>query len=185
MNITKAQLEAELDAFGRHRIEIITELTHEGPPDRIGPALLLAMGSRETDLRNIVGDSGHGRGWLQIDDRFHPEWLSTHRGCPSGSFKAKFNSALPQGRVPTLTASTLFAVDLLRGNVKFALAHGVPKARALRFALAAYNAGPGGALTGFQAGKIDAKTTGGDYSADVLERKRVVGRFLKRHGLSG
>lgn len=184
MRITSAQLEAELEAFGLQRIEIVSELAHEGPPDRIGPALLLAMGSRETDLCNIVGDSGHGRGWLQIDDRFHTVWLSRHRGCASGSFKASFSSALPQGRVPTLTASTLFAVELLSANVQFALTHSVPKAKALRFAVAAYNAGPGGALSGFQAGDVDANTAHNDYSADVLERKRVVGRFLKRHGLS-
>lgn len=51
--------------------------------------------------------------------------------------------------------------------------------------MAAYNAGPGGALSGFQAGDFDLNTTHGDYASDVLERKRVVGRFLKRHGLSG
>ena len=183
MRITAQQLEAQLDAFGRHRMEIVAELAHEGPPDRIGPALLLAMGSRETDLRNIVGDSGHGRGWLQIDDRFHHLWLSKHRGCQSGSFKTKFTSALPKGRVPSLTASTLFAVEMLRSNMQFALQHGVSKPKALRFALAAYNAGAGGALKGFQAGKIDLQTAHKDYSADVLERKAVVARFLKRHGL--
>lgn len=185
MNITKAQLEAELEAFGRHRLEIVTELTHEGPPDRVGPALLLAMGSRETDLRNIVGDAGHGRGWLQIDDRFHAGWLSQHRGCASGSFKARFASALPQGRVPTLTAATLRAVEMLNSNMQFGLTHGVPQAKALRFALAAYNAGPSGTLSGFQGGDVDANTAHGDYSADVLERKRVVGRFLTRLDLSG
>jgi hypothetical protein len=185
MGITAQQLEGELEAFGHHRIEIVGELAHDGPSDGIGPALLLALGSRETDLRNIVGDAGHGRGWLQIDDRFHPSFLSTHRGCDSGSFTAKFASALPKGRVPTLTAGTLFAVQLLRGNMQFAREHGVPKAQILRFAIAAYNAGAGGALTGFRSGKgVDFKTTGKNYSADVLARAQVVGRFLKRNGLA-
>ena len=186
MNITAQQLESELDAFGHHRIEIVAELAHDGPPDGIGPALILAMGSRETDLRNIVGDHGHGRGWLQIDDRFHPGFLSTHRGCDSGSFNAKFASALPKGRVPTLTAATLFAVQLLRDNVQFAREHGVPKAQVLRFAVAAYNAGAGGALAGFKAGNVDLNTAAPshDYSADVLARAQAVARFLKRNGLS-
>lgn len=184
MEITAQQLEAELEAFGQHRIEIVAELAHDGPPDGIGPALVLALGSRETDLRNIVGDQGHGRGWLQIDDRFHPGFLSTHRGCSSGSFTAKFASALPKGRVPTLTAATLFAVQLLRGNMQFARQHGVPKAQVLPFAVAAYNAGAGGALDGFRAGKVDLKTTGKNYSADVLARAQVVARFLKRNGLT-
>jgi hypothetical protein len=183
MRITAHELEAQLEAFGRQRLEIVSELAHQGPSDGIGAALLLAIGSRETNLRNIVGDSGHGRGWLQIDDRFHHIWLSKHRGCSSGSFIATFASALPKGRVPTLTASTLYAVDLLRGNARFALTHGVPTAQKTRFAVAAYNAGAGGALKGFQAGNIDLKTAHQDYSADVLQRKTVVGRFLKRHGL--
>jgi hypothetical protein len=183
LNITKEQLEAQLEAFGRHRIEIVAEIAHEGASDGIGPALLLALGSRETNLRNIVGDGGHGRGWLQIDDRFHNLWLSNHKGCPSGSFKPKFSSALPKGRVPTLTAATLFAVDMLNANAKFAVQHDVPAAQARRFAIAAYNAGAGGALTGFRNGDVDRQTAHGDYSADVLERKAVVARFLKKHGL--
>jgi hypothetical protein len=170
MNITAPQLESELEAFGHHRIEIVAELAHDGPPDGIGPALMLAMGSRETDLRNIVGDHGHGRGWLQIDDRFHPGFLSSHRGCDSGSFTAKFASAL----------------QLLRDNMQFAREHGVPKAQVLRFAVAAYNAGAGGALAGFKAGNVDRNTAAPshDYSADVLARAQVVARFLKRHALS-
>lgn len=41
--------------------------------DRYGfpPALLYAVGSRETNLRNVVGDGGHGHGVFQLDDRFH------------------------------------------------------------------------------------------------------------------
>lgn len=183
MRITAQQLEDQLEAFGRAKIEIVAELAHEGPADGIGPALMLALGSRETDLRNIVGDGGHGRGWLQIDDRFHHMWLSNHRGCESGSFKAKFASALPIGRVPTLTASTMFATALLRANAQFAQQHGVPKEQSMRFAIAAYNAGPGGALKGFKAGNVDGETAHRDYSKDVLERKAVVARFLKRNGL--
>src|SRR5207237_1234718 len=34
--------------------------------------LLLAVGSRETNLRNVVGDGGHGHGVWQRDDRFWP-----------------------------------------------------------------------------------------------------------------
>ncbi|RAJ70301.1 hypothetical protein K378_01466 [Streptomyces sp. Amel2xB2] len=33
--------------------------------------LLLAVGSRETNLRDVVGDGGHGHGVWQIDDRWH------------------------------------------------------------------------------------------------------------------
>ena len=33
--------------------------------------LMLAIASRETNMRNINGDGGHGRGVFQIDDRYH------------------------------------------------------------------------------------------------------------------
>jgi len=183
MNITEQGLDAELDDFGHHRIQIVAELTHQGANDGIGTALMLAIGSRETDLRNIVGDFGHGRGWVQIDDRFHTMWLSDHAGCESGSWNAKFSSALPQGRVPTLTAATLQAIEILHGNRRFAVAQGVPANQTLRFAIAAYNAGAAGALEGQQAGNVDKKTTGKDYSADVLERKAAVAKYLRRHNL--
>lgn len=41
--------------------------------------LLHAVGSRETNLRNIIGDGGHGHGVFQLDDRFHtipPNFMS-------------------------------------------------------------------------------------------------------------
>jgi hypothetical protein len=33
--------------------------------------LLYAVGSRESNLRNVVGDHGHGHGVFQLDDRAH------------------------------------------------------------------------------------------------------------------
>src|SRR5438309_11296947 len=35
------------------------------------PGMLYAVGSRETNLRNVVGDGGHGHGVFQLDDRSH------------------------------------------------------------------------------------------------------------------
>jgi uncharacterized protein YfiM (DUF2279 family) len=189
MAFTEQEIHSALDSFGLHRIDIVTELTHQGPPDEIGPALVLAIGTRETGLRNIAGDAGHGRGWVQIDDRFHAGWLDAHAGCPSGSWKAKFKSSLAPGRVPTLTAGTMKCIELLRSNAQFARAHGVPKEQVARFAVAAYNAGAGGALEGLRQGNVDAKTagsvgsSGGDYSKDVLRRKDAVATFLKSKGL--
>ena len=46
---------------------------------------------------------------------------------------------------------------------------------ALRFALAAYSAGPGGAMIGWRDHHdADRRTPGGDYSADVMERAAVL-----------
>ena len=183
MNITEAQLEAELDRFGEHRIRIVSELVHQGTPDGIGTALVLALGSRETNIANIVGDGGHGRGWLQIDDRFHAQWLNAHAGCKDGTWVARFSSALPAGRVPTLTSSIMRAIEILHGNMAFADSRKVPTAERVRFAVAAYNCGAGNAIKGFANGGVDTLTTGGDYSADVLARRDVVARYLKAHEL--
>jgi hypothetical protein len=183
MKITEAALEAQLDRFGPDRIRIVAELVHQGPPDGVGTALVLAMGSRETNLTNIVGDGGHGRGWLQIDDRFWATWLKAHAGCKDGTWAAKFASALPAGRVPTLTASTLKAIELLHSNVAFASSRKVPPAERMRFAVAAYNSGAGNAIKSFAEGNVDARTAHGDYSADVLSRRDAVAGYLKRHKL--
>ena len=93
MNITEAQLEDELDRFGPERIRIVAELVHQGTPDGVGTSLILAIGSRETNIANIVGDAGHGRGWLQIDDRFWATWLNTHDPDPLPDL-----ADLPEGR---------------------------------------------------------------------------------------
>ena len=45
------------------------------------PGLMLAVASRETHMKNIRGDGGHGRGVFQIDDRWHPAWLARHAGA--------------------------------------------------------------------------------------------------------
>jgi hypothetical protein len=180
VNITESQLSQQLRALGHRRLDMVSDLAHEGENDGIGAALLLALGSRETNMRNIVGDSGHGRGWLQIDDRFHPEFLKTHRGCDSGSFDPTHPSAAPKGRCPTLTAGTIYAISLLRANMRFARSKGVPEEKVLRFAIAAYNAGQGGALAGLRAGDVDSRTTGHDYSRDVLGRKAAIAKILDR-----
>src|SRR5215210_2612007 len=38
-------------------------------------ATLLAIASRETNIKNIIGDGGHGYGLMQIDDRSYPDFI--------------------------------------------------------------------------------------------------------------
>ena len=54
--------------------------------------LLLAVASRETDMEDIVGDKGHGRGLFQIDDRFHADWLAAH-GAPGPATTPRIEDA--------------------------------------------------------------------------------------------
>jgi hypothetical protein len=67
MDITKSDLSAEYQrASSEWPFIKQTELAHGLPR-----MLLFALGSRETNLTNEVGDYGHGHGVWQLDDRFH------------------------------------------------------------------------------------------------------------------
>ena len=159
MNI-RAQLLAEQVSRARARgwaaIMRKAEKRHDLPA-----GLLLAVASRETDMEDIVGDKGHGRGLFQIDDRFHADWLAAH-GAPGPA------------TTPRIEDAAEFAAAMLASNLAFGGQNGVTARDRIRFACSAYNAGPGGALEGHQSGDCDRKTTGGDYGRDVLERLRAI-----------
>ena len=106
-NITGPELTAEFQQ-ARSRWPFIhqTELAHGLPK-----MLLFAVGSRETNLTNEVGDFGHGHGVWQLDDRFHN---------PPGGF-ANFDSNVP---LQCATAAAMLHTDLAitGGNVEEAAA---------------------------------------------------------------
>jgi hypothetical protein len=131
---------------------------------------LLAIASRETNMRNVVGDRGHGRGLFQIDDRSHGAWLRRH-------------GAEGPGGIPPVAAAAEYAAALLRDNLAFGRAKGLSGDALFKFALSAYNAGAGGAWRGLQErGDSDARTAHGNYGRDVLERLRVVQAWLDGGG---
>lgn len=67
MDITGPELIEEYDeASAKWPFIHATELAHGLPR-----MLLFAVGSRETNLTNEVGDGGHGHGVWQLDDRWH------------------------------------------------------------------------------------------------------------------
>jgi len=110
------------------------------------PMLLWAVGSRETNLRNVVGDGGHGVGIWQRDRRAHvlPGSVDWYLGHP---------------RRQADDAAALLA-DLRRDLGTW------PRA------IAAYNAGPAAVRAAMRAGvDPDTRTTGGDYAADVESRQ--------------
>lgn len=162
-----------LKLFGKRRINKVKREAR----GRISTNTLLAIGLRETWLRNIAGDYGHGRGVFQIDDRWHESWLAKTPGCDSGSYIVRYRSALPAGRVPTLRRGCRRAVSVLIANLRYAENAGIPHIEQVRFAIAAYNAGPGFALKGWREGNVDKYTAGGDYSQDVLRRRAIVRNF--------
>jgi peptidoglycan hydrolase-like protein with peptidoglycan-binding domain len=159
---TAAQLTASLDRAreeGFHRICLDAE-KKAGLPRGI----LLAVSSRETHCRNIVGDGGHGRGAFQIDDRSHTAFLAKH--------------GVQAGGVPPLGPAAAYAAQLLLDNGRFGRQQGVKASDLLKFSLSAYNAGAGNAIKGYKAGDSDARTANGNYGKDVLERLRIVLAWL-------
>lgn len=124
--------------------------------------VLLAVSSRETNCKNILGDGGHGHGIMQIDDRSYPVW------CSSGLWK-DVKEAIRMG------AAVLHQKQLR-------IMPSIPEEDRLRVALAAYNAGEGHAAKDYWAGVVDRHTTGQNYSKDVLAREKVFAELYQHHG---
>lgn len=186
---TTDQARGALHEFGRGRWDVLVELANDGPADGIAATLLAGIGLEESHLRNVVGDGGHGRGCMQIDDRSHQSFLRSHAGCKDGtwtvSLSAKSGGALAAGYVPPLVAAVSYAQGLLRANWQFGLAHGVKESHLKQFAVAAYNCGAGNALRSYQEGgirAIDKRTANGHYSADVLGNQRAVAAAVDELG---
>jgi hypothetical protein len=118
-------------------------------------ALLLAIASRESNIQNILGDGGHGRGIMQIDDRSFPVFASS-------------------GRWRDPRQNILMGTRVLSGKQRFLSQRGVDGAILKRASVAAYNSGEGNVLRAIRRGlSVDAFTAHGNYSADVLGRAEV------------
>ena len=146
------------EQFARARATGLVTLCHKAERRHaLPPALLLAVASRETNCRDVVGDFGHGRGVFQIDDRFHHDWLAEH-------------GAAAAGKTPPVGAAAELAAALLVEAIAVARRHELAGDNAAKFAASAYNAGLGGALAGLRRGDSDLETTRHDYGADVVAR---------------
>lgn len=128
----------------------------------IQASIIAAIGSRESDWGlgltppgpEGTGDQGHGRGLLQIDDRWHPDFIAS-------------------GKWSNARENLIYGGALIKSFWDFFTTKGaMPKnSTSLRASIAAYNAGPRRVLEGFQAGEdLDFFTTGRNYSADVFNR---------------
>ncbi|KAF0246282.1 MAG: Lytic transglycosylase catalytic [bacterium] len=114
-------------------------------------SMLLAIASRETNIRNIIGDAGHGRGIMQIDDRSHKEFLRDHHN----------NGGLnPETNIDYGASVLAQNLKIFRGNYANAIA--------------AYNTGTGNVKKSLVTGKHpDTTTAHGNYGADVINRASI------------
>jgi hypothetical protein len=155
---TRSELIGQLNEIQSHSYE---PLIQEAAEDfGLQPSVIGGVGSRESFWGIIlrprgaagVGDRGHGRGLMQIDDRFH-QFAKT-------------------GLWQNPRENIQFGCELLADNRELLRRQtGLTGRNLLRATLASYNAGLGGVLRAINQGSnVDSVTTGADYSKDVLDR---------------
>jgi hypothetical protein len=143
---------------------------------------LLGLGSRESNLENIVGDHGHGFSIMQLDIGSYGPWIR------SGAWKDPEKAILKGAEC--LAAKRDQIVKASKQKVAFIkfrsgkTARFTPKPfndeQLRQMTLAAYNSGMA-AYYHFSIGNhIDAGTTGKDYSADVLKRSKDFNDLMAR-----
>ena len=130
-------------------------------------AVVWAIGSRESHWGLALeptgptgtGDFGHGRGLMQIDDRWHKDFIAS-------------------GKWVDPVDNILYGCDVLRDNVRVFRA--IARSNWLRCSLAAYNCGMGNVRRALTAGRdVDYYTASRNYSADVLSRAGWFQRHMK------
>lgn len=104
---------------------------------------------QESSGQNVIGADQHGRGLMQIDDRFHGAFLSQHQ-----------NGMDPASNIDYACMLLRSNIDAFSGNV--------------RNGVAAYNSGVQGAHNGLDdSGNPDEFSTGGHYSENILKQAEI------------
>jgi len=102
--------------------------------------ILMAIASRETNMRNIIGDGGHGFGIMQIDSGSYPDW------CHAGLWK-DVNAAIQQGALVFDSKREMIrngqgkTLKIRKPPTTFTGKPNLTNAELLRTAIAAYNGG--------------------------------------------
>ena len=126
----------------------------------IQPSIIAGIGSRESHWGLALtpptpagtGDGGHGRGLMQIDDRWHIPFIQS-------------------GKWANASDNIIYGCAVLKSSIDLFIKNGITGFLATQGGVAGYNAGPSRALAGYREGYgVDYYTTGRDYSKNVLER---------------
>jgi hypothetical protein len=195
---TAGNVEFALRNFGKTRCLRTQQLAAENGRRRLSGPLLMAIGMRETWLRNILGGAvrdASGKwvpepdwrrqdaGALQISKRYHADALKGMRAVKAGTWYPSIEgkTAYDEGMVPMFSDAVPFVLASMGYALDLAKQNGVKPEDRQRFVAAAHNAGTGGALMGWRAGDMDRNTAGGDYSAWVMDAIVKVEVFLLKH----
>ncbi len=199
MPATETQVDRALARLGNYRVRRAQIVANAGAPDGISGALLLALGLRETNGINEQGgakwDATKNRwvaqddptkmdvGIFQISRIHHGPALAKMLGVRDGTWGPVITGSTPNdnGYVPRFEESLQFTLREMHESMGYASSKGVPDEELARFAVAAHNAGAGGALSGYRDGDVDKYTAMGDYSAWVLETRTIVNKWLAAH----
>lgn len=147
-----------------------------GADYNFAPSLLMAIASRETNMRNIVGDGGHGYGLMQIDVRSYGEWTASGAWHHPDQVIEKGAQVLDQKMCQAHNGvGRLITV----GGYSFTGATFRSATDAIRVAVAAYNAGLWAYYCFSKGEDPDRLTTGHNYSKDVLARQAEFESLLK------
>lgn len=143
----------------------------------------LAIGSRETNLRNLIGDNGNGFGVWQIDKRFESDFTDKFA---TSTIKAQLKKAISiyDGKVAQIgrLEGKNFSLKS-RGKTYRATGKKVDNVDKRRIATAAYNCGLWG-YRQFSVGKdIDSVSSHKDYGKDVYKRAIIFAQFLEEWGI--
>lgn len=188
---TQQEVGDALAHLGNYRVLRVQEVLWPYHP--IPASVMLGIGFRETGLRNICGgaklvngvwvQSFSDRGWLQISDEFEAGFLKTAEGCREGQWGPTnpASKAIEPRHVPRFTPALNYVKQTMLNSMEFAHSEGVPDDELLRFAIAAHNAGDGGALAGFRDGDVDKNTAMADYSAYVLALQPAIHDWIAAH----
>jgi len=180
---------------GYYRVRRAQTVCNSGPPDGISGATMLALGMRETRLKNVNGgarwDSSSGtwvqtktdKGVFQIASEYHMADLRRMLGVDEGTWGPVVEqaTALDDNYCPRYEESLQFTLMLMHEHQAFAMDSGISEDELGRFAVVAHNAGLGGALRGYREGEPDRYTAYQNYSQWVLRHRTIINRWLNDH----
>lgn len=187
---TSAQIDQAMRNLGNYRVRRVQALG-----GRLG-TYILALGLRETGLRNIEGgakwDPVKGKwvpsyddtGWTQISRIYHKPELQQMPGVKSGTWTPLVagKTAADLGYVPRFSDAANYTIREMNNAIAYAKSKGIPAdGSQTRFAVAAHNAGIGGAWDGYKSGNVDKNTAMGDYSAWVMRHEKLIAKWLDSH----